>query len=116
MILSKESLPIVTFFRESVCQHSENQVIVMFSGFLSHQAEHRGINAILVILDSISLDANGSLEILIFDGVAVLADMLDLSVPDPFLHARDLSKPCVVVCGSAGSSHSCNVPVVLAYL
>lgn len=116
MVCGKESLLIVAFFGESFCQHLKNQVIVMLSGFLSHHAEHRGIDAILVILDSISIDADSSLEALILDGVSVLTDVLDFSVSDPLLHSGDLSEPCVVVCGSAGRGHGCNILVVRAHL
>ncbi|CAN3997876.1 Sigma-70 family RNA polymerase sigma factor, partial [Dysosmobacter welbionis] len=93
VLAGEKRLAVEALLIEAILQKFEDQLVWVHGGGLAQHLDGGVKQTDLVILNGVAVDADGQLEILVLDGIVRRAEVLDLTVADPFPHAGDVAEP-----------------------
>ena len=95
MGIREEGLPVVALRGEAGGQQREDELVGVHGGGLGEHLDRGVVEADLVVLDRVPVNADRELEVPVLDDVAGGGEVLDFAVADPLPHSGDVPEPGV---------------------
>lgn len=101
----EKGLAVIAELRETGLQKAEDQLVGVLRRALPEHLDGRRIEPDLVVLDRVARDADRPLEVLVLDGVRAAREVLDFTLPAPFLHAGNVAEPRIIFLRCRGRAY-----------